>query len=175
MVITNETRKINDPAKFRQNVCKKFVLLIENEKNSINLEKGVYNYALKEATNRKVVKKWENCYFIQIYLDRLRSIFLNLKNPLLIAEIKNNNINVKHIAFMSHQEMKPEKLEQLIQDKIKRDKSKYETQLEAMTDTFKCRSCHSVKCSYYCMQTRSADEPTTIFVTCIDCGKRWKC
>jgi transcription elongation factor S-II len=25
------------------------------------------------------------------------------------------------------------------------------------------------------MQTRSADEPMTTFVTCIDCGNRWKC
>ena len=167
--------RVENPEQFRAKIQSQINEKIKNEKHSINLEKGIHNWALNEATNRKVVKKWENCYFIQIYLDRLRSIFLNLKNPLLIAEIKNNNINVKHIAFMSHQEMKPEKWEQLIQDKIKRDKSKYETQLEAMTDTFKCRSCHSVKCSYYCMQTRSADEPTTIFVTCIDCGKRWKC
>ena len=31
------------------------------------------------------------------------------------------------------------------------------------------------KCTYYQLQTRSADEPMTTFVTCINCGNRWKC
>ena len=30
------------------------------------------------------------------------------------------------------------------------------------------------KCSYYQMQTRSADEPMTTFVTCLECDKQWK-
>ena len=76
---------------------------------------------------------------------------------------------------MTHQEMNPEKWDKLIQLKIKRDKTKYDTQVEAMTDTFKCRKCKSTKCSYYGLQTRSSDEPMTIFVTCLDCSNRWKC
>ena len=71
--------------------------------------------------------------------------------------------------------MDPVKWDPLIQAKIKRDKYKFETNIEAATDTFKCRKCQSNKCTYYQMQTRSADEPMTTFVTCIDCGNRWKC
>jgi len=168
-------RKIINPDEFRKNIRNKIIILIESEKKTINLEKGVFNYSLKEATNRKVVKKWDNPYFIQIYLDRLRSIYLNLSNPILLELIKNGNITVKTLAFMTHQEMQPNKWEKLIQTKIKKDKYKYDTQQEAMTDTFKCRKCHSNKCSYYQMQTRSADEPMTTFVTCIECANRWKC
>ena len=51
---------------------------------------------------------------------------------------------------------------------------KYEPKLEASTDDFKCWKCKSKKCTYYQLQTRSADEPMTTFVTCINCGKRWK-
>jgi transcription elongation factor S-II len=40
---------------------------------------------------------------------------------------------------------------------------------------FKCGKCKSVKTTYYQMQTRSADEPMTTFVTCMGCGNRWKC
>jgi DNA-directed RNA polymerase subunit M/transcription elongation factor TFIIS len=40
---------------------------------------------------------------------------------------------------------------------------------------FKCGRCRSMKTSYYEMQTRSADEPMTVFVSCLNCGKNWKC
>jgi transcription elongation factor S-II len=168
-------RKIENPDNFRNNIRVKLQDILDSEKKAINLEKGIYNYALKEATNRKVVKKWDNPYYTQIYLDRLRSIYINLGNELLLSHVKDGTVPVKALAFMTHQEMQPEKWEPLIQAKIKKDKSKYDTQQEAMTDTFKCRKCHSNKCSYYQMQTRSADEPMTTFVTCLECANRWKC
>uniref|UniRef100_A0A6C0D6P2 TFIIS-type domain-containing protein n=1 Tax=viral metagenome TaxID=1070528 RepID=A0A6C0D6P2_9ZZZZ len=168
-------RKIENPELFRNNIRNKLKEFVDSEKKAINLEKGIYNYALKEATVRKVVKKWDNPFYIQIYLDRLRSIYINLKNPKLIELVNNGTVTVKTLAFMTHQEMQPEKWEPLIQAKMKKDKSKYDTQQEAMTDTFKCRKCHSNKCSYYQMQTRSADEPMTTFVTCLECAARWKC
>jgi transcription elongation factor S-II len=174
-------RKIENPDNFRNNIRGKLQDLLGSEKKAINLEKGIYNYALKEATNRKVVKKWDNPYYTQIYLDRLRSIYINLSegtvggNSVLLNHVKDGTVPVKALAFMTHQEMQPEKWDALIQAKIKKDKSKYDTQQEAMTDTFKCRKCHSNKCSYYQMQTRSADEPMTTFVTCLECANRWKC
>ena len=79
------------------------------------------------------------------------------------------------IAFMTHHEMRPDKWDELIRLKSIRDKSKFEVNLEACTDTFTCRKCKSKKCSYYQMQTRSADEPMTTFVSCLECGCRWKC
>lgn len=39
---------------------------------------------------------------------------------------------------------------------------------------YQCRACRGWKTTYYQMQTRSADEPMTIFVTCLQCGKRHK-
>ncbi len=47
-------------------------------------------------------------------------------------------------------------------------------QVHAATDIFKCGKCKQRKCSYYQMQTRSADEPMTTFVTCLVCDNRWK-
>ena len=46
---------------------------------------------------------------------------------------------------------------------------------EDYTGLFKCGRCKSVKTTYYQMQTRSADEPMTTYVTCKNCGNRWKC
>ena len=51
--------KISNPESFRKNIVDKIGEILEDEKKSINLEKGVFNYALKEANNRKIIKKWE--------------------------------------------------------------------------------------------------------------------
>jgi transcription elongation factor S-II len=171
-------RKIENSDSFRTNIRKKLSAFFETsenkDKHAANLEKGVHNWALKEATNRKVVKKWDNPFFVQIYLDHLRSIYVNLKNERLIGMVTNGEIKAHEIAFMTHQEMEPERWEELIKAKMVRDQNKFEDKLEAATDTFTCRKCRSKKCTYYQMQTRSADEPMTIFVTCIECGCRWK-
>ena len=169
-------RTIKSPEEFRSNIRTKLQTFIPDAKNAKNLEIGVYNYALKEASNRKVVKKWDNPYFVQLYTDQLRSVYFNLKNQIFLREqVESGEIKAHKIAFMTHQEMAPEKWDSLIQAKIKRDKTKYETNMEAATDTFKCRKCHTNKCTYYQLQTRSADEPMTTFVTCLECGNRWKC
>ena len=167
-------RKIDNPELFRSNIKQKLNEILKDEKNSNNMEKGVFNYSLKEAERHKIVKKWDNKHFVQIYVDRLRSIVLNLKGQI-IDNINDGTIKPHVIAFMTHQELAPEKWATLIDAKSKRDKNKFETNIAAATDTFTCRKCKGNQCTYYQMQTRSADEPMTTFVTCIPCGNRWKC
>ena len=167
-------RKIENPELFRKNIRAKLAVYFEKEKYAINLEKGVHNWALKEATNKKVVKKWDNPFFVQIYVDRLRSVYINLKNDDLIKSVNNGDIKSQDVAFMTHQELCPEKWEQLIKAKIIRDKNKFEQTIEAMTDRFTCRKCRSKKCSYIQLQVRSSDEGITTYVTCLDCGQRMK-
>ena len=168
-------KKIENPDAFRSNIRKKLSsFLQENMTHASNLEKGIYNWALKEAATRKVVKKWDNQFFIQIYLDHLRSIFVNLRNDKLTQMVISGDIKAHELAFMSHHEMLPEKWDELIKAKSIRDKSKFEQNIEAMTDTFTCRKCKSKKCSYYQQQVRSSDEPMTIFVQCLQCFNRWK-
>ena len=166
--------KISEPTPFRENIRKKLNGILQNEIHSINLEKGIYNFAIKEANQRKIIKKWENPHFTQLYVDRLRSIYINLKSPDLLEQIKNREIKPENVAFMTHQELNPEHWKEYIERKIKRDSTKYTTNIEASTDMFTCKKCKSKKCTYYELQTRSADEPTTVFITCLDCGKHWK-
>jgi len=169
-------RTIVNPDQFRKNIRSKLVAILGSEKKANNLETGVYNYSLKEATSRKVVKKWNNPYYVQLYSDRLRSIFINLQNSEeLLEQIKDGTIKAQVVPFMTHQEMDMKKWGSLIDAKMIRDKTKYDTVMEASTDTFTCRKCKSKKCNYYQQQTRSADEPITTFVTCLECGNRWKC
>lgn len=165
--------KIENSEVFRSSIREKLNTIIQNEKHTTNLEKGIFNYSLKEAEQRKIVKKWDNHSFVQIYLDRLRSIMTNLKGEIL-ENIKEGSIKPHIIAFMTHQELSPDKWSTLIEAKSKRDKNKFETNIAAATDTFTCRKCKGTKCTYYLQQTRAADEPTTIFVQCLLCNQRWK-
>lgn len=168
-------QKVSEPETFRNNIRKSIENYCHNEKKSKYLEIGIYNYTINEAKNRKIVKKWDNPYFTQIYTDRVKTILKNLKISDKLLNTLLNSKKPHEIAFMTHQEMNTEKWQSIIDEKMKRDKNKYETRMEASTDTFTCRRCKSKECTYYQMQTRSADEPMTTFVTCINCNNRWKC
>jgi DNA-directed RNA polymerase subunit M/transcription elongation factor TFIIS len=166
-------RTIENHENFRSNVVKKLNKKINNEKASKNLEKGIFNYSLKEADNHKIVKKWDNKFFVQIYLNHLKSILENL-NAKWINAINSGELQAHKLAFMTHQELDYDRWSKMIDTKSKRDKNKFESTMAASTDTFTCRKCKGKKCTYMSVQTRSADEPSTIFVTCLDCGNRWK-
>ncbi len=171
---------IDNPVEFRDNIRKKLKVFIKNNKHSINLEKAVFNYSIKESKNRKIVRKWDNKYFVQIYLDRFRSIYNNMNpkmttfNKDLLNKFKKNKIQSKQLACMTHQEMNPKIWKELIDAKIKRDKNLTQVDMSAATDEFKCFKCQKRQCTYYQLQTRSADEPMTTFITCLNCGNRWK-
>ena len=78
----SNTYNIQDPEKFRENVQTQMGKLIESTDIKIhgNIEKSVYNYAIQESTKLNIVKKWTNPSFVTIYMDRLRSIYMNLKS-----------------------------------------------------------------------------------------------
>jgi len=167
------TLKIENPEIFRANVQKKLSTILQNDRNGSNLEKGVFNYALKESERQKIVKKWDNKYFVQIYVDRLRSVMTNM-NEVIVKCVSDGTIKAHTVAFMTHQELCPEKWQSLIDAKLKRDKNRFEVNIEASTDAFTCRKCKSKKCTYYQLQIRSADEGITTFVLCLDCNYKFR-
>ena len=97
-----------------------------------------------------------------------------MKDEKILNALKSGELLPQTYAFMTHQEMKPEIWKELIEKKSTIDATKFDTNITARTDMFTCGKCKSKKCTYYTMQTRSADEPETIFITCLDCGKNWK-
>lgn len=165
---------IHNPETFRKNIRKMLNAKFNDPKHGNNLERGIFNYSIKEADRMKVIKKWDNPHFVLIYQNHLRSILSNLTEHW-VREINEGRIASQKIAFMTHQELNHEKWSELIETKSKRDKNKFEVTMAASTDTFTCRKCKGNQCTYYLQQVRSADEPMTCFCTCITCGNRWKC
>ena len=176
----NINMHIEKPDEFRHNLRKKLQLIVKKEKISVNLEKAIFNYCILKAKKKKIVRKWDNKYFVQLYIDRFRSIYININpksktcNKTLYRKLIKGKIKARKVAFMTHQEMNPKKWKELIEAKIKRDKNLTEIDLSAATDEFKCYKCKKNICTYYQLQTRSADEPMTTFITCLNCGNRWK-
>ena len=144
-----------------------------------NIERCIFNYSLKKSIELNVIPTW-NVFFKNIYINKVRSIYTNLvsdnyvNNKRLLQRLKKKEFTPEQLVDMTPQEMFPENWKKIIDEKYRRDKILYETKKEAMTDQFKCSKCQSRETEYFEMQTRSADEPMTIFITCLNCGKRWK-
>jgi len=166
---------INNPDVFRANVKKTFGKILNNIQRGDNLERGIYNSTLQKADEKNIIKKWINIYFVLLYIDKFRMIYNNLQHKDVLELILNKKITSRELAFMTHQEILPNKWNKLIEDLKIKNQNKYTPKIEASTDNFTCYKCKSKECSYYQLQTRSADEPMTTFVTCINCGTRWKC
>lgn len=165
---------IVNPVEFRNNTIKNIENVI-GFKHARNIEKGIFNFAVGLAKKKNIVRKWDNKVFVMLYISRLKMIITNIKDDNVKNMILNNNISIKELSNITHQELNPEKWKKLIEQKLKRDKSLTSVNLSAATDEFKCYKCKKRKCTYYQLQTRSADEPMTTFVTCLVCGNRWKC
>lgn len=167
-------RKIKNPEEFRENVSGKLCELLNSKSLGKNIEKSIFNFTIKEADRKNVVKKWDNNYFVQIYIDRFRTLYVNINiNSTFKGNIVSKVIKCKEIAHMTHQEIDPERWDELVKAKMERDKNKYDVK-QNITSDIKCFKCKKNECTYYQMQTRSADEPMTTFVTCQHCGARWR-
>jgi DNA-directed RNA polymerase subunit M/transcription elongation factor TFIIS len=165
----------SDPSIFRKNTAQYFGGIFSNEIIGKNIEMSIYNYSIKEATLRQIIKKWNNPSFCAIYNARLKSFIYNIENNVDFKhQIEQKQISNLNLSTLTHQEINPEHWKVKIDRKINRDRSRFSTNIEASTDMFQCRKCKSKRCTYYEMQTRSADEPATIFITCLDCGKNFK-
>ena len=71
---------IKQPSDFRKNIVDKLNLFLGSHEFSVNMEKAIYNFSIKEGKSRKIIKKWDNKYFVNIYMSKLWTIFCNLKN-----------------------------------------------------------------------------------------------
>ena len=114
------------------------------------------------------------------YKSKYREIAMNLKdksNPDLNDALLCGAYTPEQIVAMSVKELASKQLKEQREAEAKWAAQEARSdlgKLNGLTDMFRCGKCKERKCTYYQMQTRSADEPMTVFVRCTVCGNRWK-
>jgi DNA-directed RNA polymerase subunit M/transcription elongation factor TFIIS len=144
------------------------------------LQQSIFDNICKEAEKRHVICHWNNSLFVTMYNEKQRSIWghLNKESPRfnsrLLARYKDGEFTMKELGQMTDYELQPENWIKLTNEQLEREQNILEGNKGNTTDIYKCGRCKKRECSYYMLQTRSADEPMTIFITCHNCGNRWR-
>ncbi|KAJ9226432.1 transcriptional regulator family: Transcription factor TFIIS [Paecilomyces variotii] len=113
------------------------------------------------------------------YRTKIRSLYQNLKNksnPTLRVRVLTNEVTPDEFVRLSHDELKSaeqREQERRIQ-KENMDKAMVAQAERSISTSLQCGKCGQRKVTYTEAQTRSADEPMTLFCTCMNCGKSWK-
>ena len=162
-------------AELRAKVINKFNEVL-NEKDSKKLENSLYNYIIVKARAEKVERSWDSCAFKRFYSSKARSLVYNLQHGVLKEKIQNKIFPMKNIPYMAPWEIWPEKYEAYFQKKLEKEMIQLQNQMDAenMPGMFVCGKCKSDCTVYFSLQTRSADEPMTNYITCRKCGHKWK-
>ncbi|KAG2427388.1 hypothetical protein HYH02_014608 [Chlamydomonas schloesseri] len=114
------------------------------------------------------------------YKAKARSLCFNLKdakNPDLRERVLSGSVPPEALVRLSAEEMasdEQKKKNRELKEWLAKEAVRGGTSAAATTDMFQCGRCKQRKTTYYQLQTRSADEPMTTFVTCMNCGQRWK-
>lgn len=140
--------------------------LVKNRFESEDIERAILERCVREATQWFVDIGWDNSVFVRHYQSRAMTLYKYRDRA--------KTMTPKEFAELSTIELAPERWGDLVQKAIEREIAKH-SKTTAASITMYCSGCkRKSPCDYYQLQTRSADEPMTTFVTCLECHKRWK-
>lgn len=119
------------------------------------IEKGIFEFSLLHVITNGLEHKTVS----SIYNDKVYDIIHNMKdssNKTLLNSIKNNDVKSYAIAFLSPQQLNPERWIDLLNKKKFREEKENNM---ATTDRYRCRKCGERKAKVTELQIRGADEP----------------
>ena len=180
----------------RINICKKFhsIFLMSKDDLSKELnESAVKQLCLARAGEvEDAIDTWSKGVK-QTYTDKVRSLVFNLKkNGTIRDQVILGQISPEQLPNLTAEQLQTEEKAKerdatvkKLQDSRRLDwEQKNESKINDMcgikgellkASLFTCGRCKSTKTTSTQKQTRSADEPMTVFVLCMNCGNRWKC
>jgi transcription elongation factor S-II len=157
----------------RSKVCARFLAIMGSDPIAKNLEKSVYNYAVSMEN-----PSWENRLFRSRYRFKALELIRLLEDPKcsLKSRVLSGAVKTREVGELGPAELFPGGPYDACRQELAIEEERRRAAAENVPEgLFQCRKCKSRKTRYYQMQTRSADEPMTTFVTCLQCSTRWKC
>jgi transcription elongation factor S-II len=181
----------------RQTICNKLFEYLSGGKPSlvkdgIN-ESAVDSLLVDRTTEVEAAIQIMHRYDRSEYSSKARSLCFNIKKNIpLASQIILGQIPAEDFIKMSSEELASEEKRKQMAERVKKltDQRRLdwdqanESKINEMcgikgdllnASLFTCGRCKSIKTTSTQKQTRSADEPMTVFVLCLNCGKRWKC
>lgn len=165
-------------------LCLRSLSFLESEgfppEEIVALERSMFEVTFQHAQKNYIPLNWRAPLFCEAYRQTIRSVMSNIhpkspvNNPRLLRRIQDGEFPLAALPTLTSYEMFPENWFMLKDKLIQREQKILEGNKSRATDQFKCRRCQKRECTYYELQTRSADEPMTIFITCLNCGKEWR-
>lgn len=143
-------------------------------------EIGVFNWAIAKGHERRIACNWANPRFRMLYASKARSVVCNLhpesyvRNERLLQRVRDREFAPHQVAWMNPVNVHPERWRHEVEMKMRRDEYISNAKPMAMTDQFRCSKCRKRECSFMELQTRSCDEPATLFIQCLSCGHKWR-
>ena len=153
--------------------------LVTDETTFYKIEQAIFKKSMETANKEEIRKTWNSQGFRDVYLAVSRRIMGNLspssyiQNKNLWSRYSANELTIDDIVRQNYLELCPERWQQMVDRQAKREQIQLEGDFSRATDKWICHGCKQRKCTYYELQTRSADEPMTIFIHCLNCNKRW--
>lgn len=166
----------------RDKVISNFQEIIQDELLCKEFEDAILHNVKDDAIKQGIDVQWTNRVFWNMYRNKAIALYENLlgENSYVrntedwLSKLKSHEITPKDFVNMSAVEMCSARWKESIEKIIEMDKKLYAKNDSASIFMW-CSGCkRKTKCDYYQLQTRSADEPMTTFVTCLECDKRWK-
>jgi DNA-directed RNA polymerase subunit M/transcription elongation factor TFIIS len=147
-----------------------------------NIEISIFNSVICKSIEKNRPCRWNNNRFRTMYQLKSADIISNLdmegcvQNDYLFSSLMNSRLLPHEIGFLRPQDLFPERWKDIISAVAMKRQASASADETAFSTEFKCPRCKQRKCSYTEVQTRSADEPMTIFVTCVNpkCKHQWR-
>lgn len=180
-VLAEHGPRIVHEVRMRERVQAMYAGTLQDPDVAANLELATYNWLLRTCERDGIPRYWEDKRLRYRYTNRALAIDANMKRDdgALMARLldpADAAVTAKKLVEMTPQQMRPEFWEQQIERTVKRQLRR-ESPLnldDAPDGVFTCGKCRDKKTVYRCVQIRAADEPMTVFVSCLKCGENWK-